>query len=310
MRHVRLATPSIVAIGLIGSVATMGGAILIATPAAAQPFFFSTGLPDGKMATASRPSSAGKIEIEVGRRLRPDHADEPQQRHVHGTPAHGRRAVGHRRRPRRDLSRLPQRLGRGPHLGPADIQHAAGAHAGQLAFRHRIRRQERRREQSDVRRRESSSRPSPRPTRSSTESTRVPASIRGATARSQVRKSSSTWPSRRRSRWPPITSSSCPRYSYRAVISIWLSAPRPIVPPGTPFPAGFTDLQEWIRNEDLAPDWLRVGADIVGGTPAPTFNATFSLSGQAVPEPASLLLLGAGLAVLGASRFVWGRRNH
>ena len=47
----------------------------------------------------------------------------------------------------------------------------------------------------------------------------------------------------------------------------WLSAPRPIVPPGTPFPPGFTDLQEWIRNEDLAPDWLRVGTDIVGGDP-------------------------------------------
>ena len=24
---------------------------------------------------------------------------------------------------------------------------------------------------------------------------------------------------------------------------LWLSAPRPIVPPGTPFPPGFTDLQ-------------------------------------------------------------------
>ena len=47
----------------------------------------------------------------------------------------------------------------------------------------------------------------------------------------------------------------------------WLSAPKPIVPPGTPFPAGFTDLQEWIRNENLAPDWLRVGTDIVGGSP-------------------------------------------
>src|SRR5437773_7039349 len=29
---------------------------------------------------------------------------------------------------------------------------------------------------------------------------------------------------------------------------LWLSAPRPIVPPGTPFPAGFTDLQEWPRD--------------------------------------------------------------
>jgi hypothetical protein len=39
----------------------------------------------------------------------------------------------------------------------------------------------------------------------------------------------------------------------------WLSAPKPIVPPGTPFPAGFTDtdLQTWMRNGDLDPDWSR-----------------------------------------------------
>jgi hypothetical protein len=43
------------------------------------------------------------------------------------------------------------------------------------------------------------------------------------------------------------------------------------------------DLQEWIRNTTLAPDWLRVGSDIVGGTTPPTFNAAFSLSGFAVP---------------------------
>jgi len=34
----------------------------------------------------------------------------------------------------------------------------------------------------------------------------------------------------------------------------WLSAPKPIVPSGTPFPAGFTDFQARIRNEGLAPD--------------------------------------------------------
>ena len=82
----------------------------------------------------------------------------------------------------------------------------------------------------------------------------------------------------------------------------WLSALRPIFPPGTPFPPGFTDLQTWIRNEDLQPDWLRVGTDIVGGNPAPTFNAAFSLSGTAVPEPGSVILMGlGGLGLLGAA---------
>jgi len=56
----------------------------------------------------------------------------------------------------------------------------------------------------------------------------------------------------------------------------WLSAPHPIVSPGTPFSP---DLQAWIRNAALAPDWLRVGTDIVGGSPAPQFNGTFSLAG-------------------------------
>jgi hypothetical protein len=79
----------------------------------------------------------------------------------------------------------------------------------------------------------------------------------------------------------------------------WLSAPRPIVPPGTPFPPGITDLQAWTRDEMLAPDWLRVGTDIVGGSPAPTFNMTFSLTGAAVPEPSSYLLLGTVLLAFG-----------
>ena len=65
---------------------------------------------------------------------------------------------------------------------------------------------------------------------------------------------------------------------------LYLSAPRPIVAPGTPFPAGVTDLQAWIRNSSLAPDWLRIGTDIIAGTPAPTFNMTFSLNGETVPE--------------------------
>jgi hypothetical protein len=86
---------------------------------------------------------------------------------------------------------------------------------------------------------------------------------------------------------------------------LWLSAPKPIVAPGTPFPPGFTDLQSWTRDGGIEPDWLRVGTDIVGqGT---TFNATFSLSGQVVPEPASLTL--AGLGALGLLGLGWRRRK-
>jgi hypothetical protein len=57
-----------------------------------------------------------------------------------------------------------------------------------------------------------------------------------------------------------------------------LSAATPVAP----------DLQAWIRNSDLAPDWLRIGTDIIGtdpvtGAAAPKFNMTFSLAGNTIP---------------------------
>jgi hypothetical protein len=57
---------------------------------------------------------------------------------------------------------------------------------------------------------------------------------------------------------------------------LYLSAPKVIPAP--------KDLQAWIRNSNLVPDWLRIGTDIVGGAPAPNFNMTFSLAGETVPE--------------------------
>jgi len=84
---------------------------------------------------------------------------------------------------------------------------------------------------------------------------------------------------------------------------LWLSGTRPISGAGsTPF---MPDLQSWTRDAALDPDWLRIGADIVGGNPAPTFNAAFTLAGETIPEPSTLLLIGAaliGLVVLRSRR--------
>jgi hypothetical protein len=79
---------------------------------------------------------------------------------------------------------------------------------------------------------------------------------------------------------------------------LWLSAPKPITSPGSAFqfPGGAaTDLQTWIRDDGtgaLAPDWERIGTDVTHQGP---FNAAFSLSGTEVPEPSSLLLMGSGM---------------
>jgi hypothetical protein len=62
-----------------------------------------------------------------------------------------------------------------------------------------------------------------------------------------------------------------PQVAVSAGEFFWLSAP------GATFPSGSTDFQAWIRNSGLAPDWLRVGGDIVGG--GQKFNASFSLAG-------------------------------
>jgi PEP-CTERM motif len=52
----------------------------------------------------------------------------------------------------------------------------------------------------------------------------------------------------------------------------------------------------------LAPDWERIGTDVTHQGP---FNAAFSLSGDVIPEPSTLLLFGIGLLGLGD----WGRKH-
>lgn len=93
----------------------------------------------------------------------------------------------------------------------------------------------------------------------------------------------------------------------------WLSAARPISGAGTPFTP---DLESWTRDSNLAPDWLRLGTDIVGGNPAPTFNGSFSLDGSTVSVPTvvpalstlGLLALALGLAAAALFRLSNARR--
>jgi hypothetical protein len=77
---------------------------------------------------------------------------------------------------------------------------------------------------------------------------------------------------------------------------LWLSAAKPI-----PAPA---DLQSWTRDDisknNLDPDWLRIGTDIVG---AGAFNASFSLSGSPVPEPSTWAMMLLGFAGLGFAAY-------
>jgi hypothetical protein len=80
---------------------------------------------------------------------------------------------------------------------------------------------------------------------------------------------------------------------------LWLSATKTI-----PAPA---DLQSWTRDAALEPDWLRVGTDIVGAVGDPPtitqFNAAFSLSGSPVPEPSTWAMMLLGFAGLGFAAY-------
>ena len=80
----------------------------------------------------------------------------------------------------------------------------------------------------------------------------------------------------------------------------WLSGTRPITGGGnTPF---LPDLQAWIRNDALDPNWLRVGTDIVGGAQAPQFNTAFTLNGTPItttPEPGTNAMVVLGMGAVG-----------
>ncbi|HKW80287.1 MAG TPA: PEP-CTERM sorting domain-containing protein [Casimicrobiaceae bacterium] len=281
------------------------GFLLVAGPAAAGPFVFSTGNPDGRIATATRPDSAGKFEIETGDDFLLDQATGITSASFTGIVAASSpiASIGEVRveiyrvfpqdsdtsrtsGPTFSTSKVPARLN-----SPSDVEFDdRDTASGNLTF-------------------------------TTTDlgsfgvlNSVLPGGIHalpniftggdGAVTGEEVQFNVS------------FTSAfvlPAGHYFFVPQVEIaepdgeflWLSAPKPIVPPGTPF---LPDLQTWTRDQFLDPDWLRVGTDIVGGNPAPTFNAVFSLAGEAVqiPEPGSLLLIAGGLAVLW---WAWKRRH-
>jgi hypothetical protein len=278
-------------------------------PALAVPFFFSTGNPDGKIATASRPSSAGKIEIEsaddfvvtggtlsltsatfqglipTGASLGTIGSVGVEIYRVFPLDSDVTRTSGP---PTFSTSQVPTRVN-----SPSDVEFASrdSGSGGGLTFTPGVVQPSFTAANSIL----NGIHPMPGQT------TGGDLAVSGQQVQFNVLFTS------------PI---SLPDGHYFFVPQVelssgdffWLSAPRPIVAPGTQFPPGFTDLQSWIRNEDLDPDWLRIGTDIVG---AGTFNAAFTLSGDLseVPEPATMLLWGTTMAALGVVGRRRGRRR-
>jgi hypothetical protein len=273
-------------------------AILAVSPACADPFFFSTGNPDGLIATASRPDSPGRPEIESA-----DDFVLTQNTDITGGSFTGLLTGG------ATLASISQVVVEIYRVFPldSDVTRTSGPPTFSTV---------------QVPTRVNSPSDDAFATRSSTaaELVFVPAIVQMSfTASNSVLNGIHPMPGQFTGGDGAVTGQEVTfNLSFSSALNLpadhyffvpqvqltsgefyWLSAPRPIVPPGVAFPAGSTDLQSWIRNAALDPDWLRVGTDVTHQGP---FNAVFSLSGDtvaAVPEPESYALLLIGVAALG-----------
>jgi hypothetical protein len=290
-----------------GITALTFAAAVMPLSSAADTFVFSTGNPDGLMATATRPESTGKFEIETG-----DDFALTQQTSITGAAFTGLIPLG---APTSNISNVVVEVYR---VFPVDSD--VGRTSGSPTFS-TVNVPTRVNSPSDVALDE----------RKSSEGT---LSFIPVVLQESFKANNSVQPGGIHPMPGQTTGGNGPVTGQETVIAVhfttpfdlaagqyffvpqvelsngdffWLSAPRPIVSPGTPFPPGFMDLQSWTRDGGIEPDWLRIGTDITGQGP---FNAAFVLNGVSVPGPIvgtglpALILACGALLVLG-----WRRRR-
>jgi hypothetical protein len=214
--------------------------ILAVSPAVADPFFFSTGNPDGLIATASRPESAGRPEIESA-----DDFVVGQSTSITGGSFVGLLTGG------ASLASIGEVVIEIYRVFPNDSDTTRIANVPTRVN-----------SPSDVAFASRSS--------SAAELLSVAAIVTPAfTANNSVLNGIHPSPGQFTGGDGPITGQEVRfNFSFASALTLpadhyffipqvqvtggefyWLSAPRPITPPGVPFPSGATDLQSWIRND-------------------------------------------------------------
>ena len=252
----------------------LASAVWLAVPAHAEKFFFNTGAPDGKLGALSRPASTGKLETETADDFVLTEPTIIGKATIHGLLTGGTTVS--------NITRVEVEI---YHIFPADSNTARTPQVPTRAN-----------SPSDVEI-DAATRDSASATLGGTASVLSPAFMVSNTVVNGIHASPNQFTGGEGAATgaeveiditfnPPIFLPAN-HYFFRPEVQVtggdflFLSAPKPIVvPPGTLFPPNTTDLQAWIRNSDLAPDWLRIGTDITHQGP---FNMSFSLTGNTIP---------------------------
>jgi hypothetical protein len=270
-------------------------AIAMATMARAEPFTFSTGDPDGKIATLSRPSSPGELETETA-----DDFILTQPTRINSATFTGLLPSG---APLSNVTRVEIEL---YHVFPAD---SANPPSGNVPTRTNspadVEIGAATRDSLDGSLRFSTSLLNPSFSAANSVVNGIHKSPQqftggeGPVTGEEVRLDVS---------FTPGIGLPADHYFFRPEAQLadgnflLLSAPKPITGGTGPFNP---DLQSWIRNDNLVPDWLRIGTDITAQGP---FNAAFSLTGAVVPEPSTLMM--GSTAVFAGLGYWWRRRRR